>query len=51
MIIKLQRKTDEVIKNESQLGEWKIQLVMLNNCTSFEKFVETRSINSSSNNI
>ena len=44
-------KTDKIINNESQFGEWKIQLVMLNNCISFKNFEETCSIYSSSDNI
>ena len=44
-------KTYKVINNESQFEEWKIQLVMLNNCISSEHFEETRSIYSASNNI
>ena len=34
-------RTDEVINNESQFAEWKIQLVMLNNCVSSKHFEET----------
>ena len=44
-------KTDKIINNESQFGEWKIQLVMLNNCISFKNFEETCSICSLSDNI
>ena len=44
-------KTDKIINNESQFGEWKIQLVMLNNCISFKNFEETCSIYSLSDNI
>ena len=44
-------KTDKIINNESQFGEWKIQLVMLNNCISFKNFEETYSIYSLSDNI
>ena len=34
-------RTDKVINNESQFAEWKIQLVMLNNCVSSKHFEET----------
>ena len=44
-------KTDKVINNESQSGEWKIQLVILNRRISSKDFEETRSIYSASNNI
>ena len=44
-------KTDKVINNESQSGEWKIQLVILNRHISSKDFEETRSIYSASNNI
>ena len=40
--------TDKVINNKSQLGEWKIQLIMLNNCISSKYFEKTRSIYSAS---
>ena len=33
--------TDKVINDETKFGEWKIQLIMLNNCTSSKKFEET----------
>ena len=36
--------TDKVIINAIQFGEWKIQLVMLNKCTSSKHFEETRLI-------
>ena len=44
-------KTGEVIDNESQSGEWKIQLVMLNMCISSKDFEELHSVYSVSNNI
>ena len=44
-------KTDKIINNESQFGEWKIQLVMLNKCISSKNFEETCSIYSLSDNI
>ena len=44
-------KTDKVINNESQSGEWTIQLVMLNRCISSKDFEETRSIYSANNKI
>ena len=37
-------KTDKEINNDSQFGEWKIQLVMLNRCISSINFEETRFI-------
>ena len=40
--------TDKVINNKSQFGEWKIQLIMLNNCISSKYFEETHSIYSAS---
>ena len=40
--------TDKVINNKSQFGEWKIQLIMLNNCISSKYFEETCSIYSAS---
>ena len=43
-------KADKVINNESQFGEWKIQLVMLNSCISSKNFEETCSIYSASDN-
>ena len=43
--------TDKVNINDTKFGEWKIQLVMLNNCISSKNFEETRSIYSASNNI
>ena len=36
--------TDKVNNNDIKIGEWKIQLVMLNNCISSKNFEETRSI-------
>ena len=33
--------TDKAINDETKFGEWKIQLIMLNNCTSSKKFEET----------
>ena len=33
--------TDKVINDETKFGVWKIQLIMLNNCTSSKKFEET----------
>ena len=41
-------RTDEVINNESQFAEWKIQLVMLNNCVSSKHFEETPHLYSAS---
>ena len=43
--------TDKVNNNDTKIGEWKIQLVMLNNCISSKNFEETHSIYSASNNI
>ena len=43
--------TDKVNINDTKFGEWKIQLVMLNNCISSKDFEETRSIYSVSNPI
>ena len=43
-------KVNKVINNESQFGERKIQLVMLNNCISCKNVKETRSIDLPSNN-
>ena len=34
--------------NDTKRGEWKIQLVMQNNCVSVENFEDTRSIYSAS---
>ena len=34
-------KTDKAINNDSQFGEWKIQLLMLNRCISSTNFEET----------
>ena len=48
---KILMKTDKVINSESQFGEWKIQLVMLNNYISSNNFEETHSIYSASNDI
>ena len=42
---------DKVNNNDTKIGEWKLQLVMLNNCISSKNFVETRFIYSASNNI
>ena len=42
---------DKVNNNDAKIGEWKIQLVMLNNCISSINFEETRSIYSASHNI
>ena len=47
---KTQMKTNKVINNESQSGECKIQLIMLNRCVSSSDFEETRTIYSASNN-
>ena len=33
--------TDKAINDETKFGEWKFQLIMLNNCTSSKKFEET----------
>ena len=43
--------TDNVINNKSQFGEWKIQLLMINRCTSSKNFEETRFVHSVSDNI
>ena len=43
--------TDKENKSDTKFGEWKIQLVILNNCSSSKHFEETCSIYSSSNNI
>ena len=43
--------TDKKYNSDTKFGEWKIQLVMLNNCISSKNFEETRSIYSASNNI
>ena len=43
-------KADKIINNESQFGEWKIQLVMLNSCISSKNFEESCSIYSASDN-
>ena len=37
--------------NKTTSGEWKIQLIMLNNCISNKNFKETRALYSVSNNI
>ena len=43
--------TNKVNINDTKFGEWKIQLVILNNCVSSKDFEETRSIYSASNPI
>ena len=40
-----------LINDDSQAGEWKIQLVMLNRCISSRNFKEMRSVYSASDNI
>ena len=40
--------TNKVNNNDIKFGEWRIQLVMLNNCISSKSFEETRSIYSAS---
>ena len=41
-------KPTEKLNNDSERGEWKIQLVMQNNCISVEDFEETCTIYSAS---
>ena len=41
--------SDKVTNNESQFGEWKIQLIIQNKCISNKNFEETREIYSSNN--
>ena len=43
--------TDKENNSDTTFGEWKIQLVMLNNCISSKNFEEICSIYSASNNI
>ena len=42
-------KPTEKLNNDSERGEWKLQLVMQNNCISVEYFEETCTIYSASN--
>ena len=43
--------TSKANNSDTERGEWKIQLVVPNNCISSKDFEETHSIYSASNNI